>query len=336
MTSIFCKKQGVLLGFLFLLTACASLKKSEDSSLAKVHPQDIQLFESAFQDLGLGNYESALPQFQKLAKKYKGQDIEWPALYNLGSVYKEMGLCAKAQGIYEQLSAKMGNLSSRSGLKKPSEKTISQIRPAPYPLSIKPRLHLSLAYVYECLGEREKSLKALKEGDPYKSYLTKEARLIEYPARLSLAYIAVGQKKMGLKIQRQVYQNLESLKNTFRISQTADESFALYFYTIGRSHIQLDKVDLPHFLKVFPYHQAYLVQAVLLKAGKWSIRAEKELGDLYRKMWAGLKKQKKNQPSAEVQNILQQLKLMTQGDKTQKMALIYRGLRKKTLGYLKG
>ena len=328
--SVLNRQMGGVFFVFILLSSCASLKKKGSVGGEEIHPQDIPLFESAFQDLGAGHYRSAIPHFKKLADKYKGQSLEWPALYNLGSAYKELGHCDKAKAIYEQLMAKTNKLSQKNL----NRKTKSQVIKTPYPLGLKPRLYLSLSYVYECLGEREQSLKMLKQGKSHISHLAKEVRLIEYPARLFLALIEVGEKKQGLKIQHQLYQNLEILKKDFRISQSADESFARYFYTIGRSHVTPDQVYLPRFLKVFPYHQAYLVQAVLLKAGKWSVRAEKELGDLYRKMWVGLEKHKKPLQTDEVQKILTQLKQMVQGSSDPKISRIYRGLRSKTLAYL--
>ncbi len=297
-----------------VLAACASLKKRGDSSFAPApHPQDVQLFNQAFQDLGDGRYKSVVPLFKKLAEKYKGQDLERPALYNLASALKEMGQCAKAEKIYQKLIPK-----------------IKENR------QLQPRLYLSLSYTYECLGEGEKSLRALKEGEPHINHLTEEVRMIEYPARLSLAYIAMDESQAGLKIQQNLYQNLVKLQKNFHISPAAEESFAKHFYTIGRSHVQPAHVRLPHFLKAFPHHQAYLVQSLLLNASPWSIRAEKELGDLYRKMWAGLKKQQNRTIyQAQVRKILIQLKKMAESAKNSKISGIYRVLNRKTLSYLK-
>ena len=299
---------------LFFL-ACASLKKTSDSSFATaVSLQDVQLFNQAFQDLGAGHYKSVIPLFTKLAKKYKGQDLEQPALYNLATAYKEMGQCKKAETIYQQLLS----------LKTQENR------------QLQPRLYLSLSYTYECMGEREKSLIALKEGEPYISYLTEEIRMIEYPARLSLAYIALDESQTGLKIQQKLYQNLVKLQKNFRINPVAEESFARHFYTIGRSHVQPDHVRLSSFLKAFPHHQAYLIQSLLLNASPWSMRAEKELGDLYRKMWVGLQKQKNRTIyQAQVKKILSQLKKMATDSKNSKISSIYKVLNRKTLFYLK-
>ena len=315
---------------LLLLTACTSLPKQKDRlKPAEPSSQDILLFEQAFQNLGTGNYKLALPQFKKLAKTYKGHNLEWPVLYNLASTYKELGDCVQAKGIYEQLKAKIDKLPSSNTLQTINLKT-------PDPIGIKPRIYLSLSYTHECLGKRKQSLMALKTGELYINQLPKSIRLIEYPARLFLAHIAVGDKKTGLKIQKQLYQNLESVKNAFRISQSADENFAHYFYTIGRSHTKAEHVSLNSFLKVFPYHQAYLLQAVLLKTGKWSVLAEAELGKLYRKMWVALKAKKKSQKShlVKIHKILDQLKSMAQSSKNKKVKHIYQVLRKKTLPYL--
>ncbi len=300
---------------LVFCVSCSTLKEKGDSSASK--PQnatanDITLFESAFQDMGKGEYRAVIPIFEQLAKKYRGQDLEWPALYNLAGAYKEVGQCDRAETIYRQLIVKAG--------KQPH---------------LKSRIYLSLAYAYECLGQADKTLIALKEGEQYINHLTEEIRLIEYPARLSMAYLRMNEDKTGLKIQKQMYQNLLSMKRTFRISSAADENFSRYFYIIGRSHVRSDRVQLRQFLKMLFYHQIYLTQSLLLSAGKWSALAEKELGDLYRKLWFELGKQKdKTIYEGQIKKILNQLKTVVRSSKNKKMQNIYSGLRKKTLLYL--
>ena len=297
------------------LTSCTSLKKGNSSSVSKsanIDPQDITLFEEAFKNLGEENYARALPIFEKLAKKYQGWDLEWAALYNMASSYKELKQCERAENIYQTLL-------SRKNL----------------PLHLKPHIYLSLSYTYECLGQKTNTLIALREGRQYLNHLPVDIRLIEYPARLSLAYIRMDEDQTGLKMQKQVYQNLEIVKKTFRISSAADKNFSQYFYIIGRSYIRTDHIQLHQFLKMFLYYQAYLTQSVLLNSGKWSIKAERELGDLYRKMWVALKKQKNKkvyQPS--VKKVLNQLKNIERNSKDKRIRYIYLNLRKKTLAYL--
>lgn len=300
--------------FIFLVS-CTSLKKSDDSPFSQpinISPEDITLFEDAFKDLGEGNYPRVIPIFNKLAKKYRGQGLEWAALYNLASAYKELNQCEKAESIYQSLIPKTEKL--------------------PH---LKSRTYLSLSYVYECLGKTEKTLITLKEGIQYSHHLTQDIRLVEYPARLSIAYIRLNEDKRGLKIQKEVYQNLETIKKTFRISSAADENFSRYFYVIGRSHVRSNHIQLPIFLKMFLYYQAYLSQSFLLKAGKWSVLAEKEIGELYRKMWNGLKKQKdKATYQDQVRKILNQLKNIVRTSKSKKLETIYLNLRKKTSFYM--
>ena len=295
--------------------SCTSLKKEGEvsSTLGSIDPQDVTLFESAFEDLGNGKYVLVIPIFKTLAKKYRGQDLEWAALYNLASAYKEIGQCKKAENIYQLLLAK--------------EKILPHL---------KVRIHLSLSYTYECLGQAENTLITLKEGARYLNYLTEDMRLIEYPARLSMAYIRMGEDKTGLKIQKRVYHNMEMMKKAYRINSAADENFARYFYIVGRSHVHLDYIQLSRFLKMMFYHQLYLTQSLLLGSGDWSIKAEKELGDLYRKMWAKLKKQEnKKKYQDQIMKILNQLRDITKNSKSKKMHNIYKGLKKKTLLYIK-
>ncbi len=298
----------------FSLIGCSSLKKSDNSvsKLVNVDPQDMTLFEKAFQNLGMENYTAVISVFEKLAEKYRNSDLELAALYNLASALKELGQCKKAEKILQKL-----------------------ITNAKKQTHLKPRVYLSLSYIYECLGQEEKALIALKEGLQYITHLTEDIRLIEYPARLSLAYIRVDEDETGLKIQKQVYQNLETVKKKFRISSAADENFSRYFYLIGRSHIHVQHINLQKFLKMFVYYQAYLTQSLLLKAGKWSQKAEKEINSLYRKMWTVLEKQqKKNTYKIQVTKILNQMKKITKKAKNKKLHALYKTLRKKTLSFM--
>ena len=300
---------------LCFFVSCASLKK-EPVDLATgigMDSRDKALFQSAFKDIGKENYSSAIPVLEKLAKKYRRGDLEWVVTYNLAVAYKESGKCEKTTALYPTL--------------------ISHTKKQPH---LRLQVYLLMSYIYECLGLAEKALFVLKEGEKYLPYLMEEdTRLIEYPARLFLAYIRAGEDKTGLKIQKQLYENLEMKKKAFRISSSADKNFAGYFYIIGRPHIRSDKIQLQSFLKMSYYYQAYLTQSVLLKAGDWSVKAEQELGHLYRKIWTSLKKQKnKNAHKKEIKKLLNQLKNIARSSKNKKMLVIYANLRKKTFALL--
>ena len=301
---------------LCFFVSCVSLKKEASDNLVSgigMDSRDKALFQSAFRDIGEENYSSAIPVLEKLAKKYRRGDLEWVVTYNLAVAYKESGRCEKTTALYPTL--------------------ISRTKKQPH---LRLQVHLLMSYVYECLGLADKVLSTLKQGEKYVPYLTEEdTQLIEYPARLFLAYIRAGEDKTGLKIQKQLYENLEMKKKAFRISSSADKSFAGYFYIIGRPHIRLDKVQLQSFLKMSYYYQAYLTQSVLLNAGQWSVKAEQELGNLYRKIWDSLKKQKnKNVHKKEIKKLLNQLKNMARSSKNKKMLIIYANLRKKTFALL--
>ena len=302
-----------LLLFVFFVS-CASLKKEEGFfAPGNMDPQDLSLFERAFADMGRENYTSAIPIFEKLSQKYRGKELEWAALYNLAGAYKETGQCQKAEPIYRTLIAKTRKR-----------------------LNLKARAHLSLAYTYECLGMAERALITLKEGEKHLPHLTEGIRLVEYPARLSLAYLRMDEDKTGHALQKKVYQNMEFIKKSFRISSSADESFSKYFYIIGRSHVKAGRIKPKFFFKMFVYHQTYLTQSMLIQDGKWSAKAERALGDMYRKMWAVIKKQNnKKQYRVQVINILGQLKSIADSSKSKKMLAIYNGLSKKTRSYFK-
>ncbi len=302
--------------FVFLLIffnlSCISLNKQSETrsmrSAKNITIEDIERFESAFADLGEKRYGSVIPVFESLAKEYKNTDLEWAALYNLASAYKELNQCEKSENIYQNLLKRSKN--------------------NPH---FKPRIYLLLAYTYECLGEAEKTLIALREGMKNSFSLTQDMKLIEYPARLSLAYFRLGEEEKGKEIQKQLYQNLKSRKKAFRITSATDKNFSRYFYIIGRSYIRPFSVQLNTFLKMIPYHQAYLIQSILLDAGKWSLRAEKELNHLYRKAWETLKKQKDKTPYfSQMKKNLNAIRNIAKNEKNKKIKNIYKSLRNRS------
>lgn len=295
--------------FFIIFSNCTSLRTSDTKRAENIDPKDIMLFETAFKDLGDGHYARVIPILKDLIKKYPGYDLEWLALYNLASAYKELNQCEEAKDIYRSLPDKT--------------------KAAPQLL---PRIFLNLAYTYECLGKPEQTLITLKTGMKYAHYLPDESRLMEYPARLSLAYFRMNEQKTGEQLQQQTYKNLEILKKSFRITEATDNNFSRYFYIMGRSHILSDTIELTSFLKMMPYYQVYLSQSMLLSAGEWSVKAERELGNLYRKMWFQLKKQKNTfNYSQAVRKVLNGLRSIARNGKNKKILTIYTTLRKKTM-----
>lgn len=300
---------------LIFLISCSSLKKGNESQGSKTSPvsaQDISLFEKAFNDLGNKKHSSAIPIFEKLAKKYRGQDLEWTSLYNLASAYKELNQCEKAESIYQKLMPLVDKH-----------------------LPLKSHIYLSLSYVYECLGQFENTLITLKEGLQYSTPHSKDINLIEYPARLALAYIRMDEDKTGLKLQKTLYANMEVIKKTFRISSAADKNFSRYFYIIGRSHINSSYIKLPSFLKMLSYYQTYLTQSILLNIDPWSDHSQKELENIYFKMWLALKKERnKKIYNNKIKKNLKALKNIADSSKNKTLLSIYTKLQLKTLSLL--
>ena len=300
--------------FIFLIS-CTSLKKEDQNRERKEGPvseQDISLFAKAFKDLGSKQYTSAIPVFEKLAEKYRGRDLEWTSLYNLASAYKEINQCEKAESTYQRLIPLVDKY-----------------------IHLKARVYISLSYVYECMGDAENTLITLREGMRYTTVHSKDVGLIEYPARLSLAYIRMNEDKTGKSMQKTVYANMEKVKKMFRISTAADKNFSRYFYIMGRSHIRPSSIKLDSYLKMFSYYQTYLTQSILLNAGEWSYKSEEELKNIYNKMWGALKKQKnKKKYKIKVKKILKELENIVRSAKNEKLFSTYVKLMSKTLPLL--
>ena len=294
---------------ILLCVSCSSLNTS--SSQKQAGPEDLIAFEQAFENLGQGFYNEAQAVFEKLALKYKGFDIENAALFNLASAYKELKKCEKAEAVYKKL------LKNKA------------------PANLIPRIYLDMSYTYECLGRAEETLLALKQGLQYDKHLPPETKLIEYPARLSLAYFRMNESKIGQELQKNVYKNLEVLKKSFQIQTAGDKNFSKYFYIMGNSHITSRFIKLDSFLRAFPYYQVYLSQALLLSQNPWSAKAEAALGGIYRKLWQSLKKEKnKSVHKQSIKNILNEFRNIARNGQDKKINKIYLTIRRKTLTIL--
>ena len=297
---------------LFFLMGCSHVKHSKEEtepvSSTKIDPQDEAAFEQAFADMGRKQYGRAVTVFEKLADKYKNTHFYWPVLFNLTNTYKELNQCEKAASVGQKLIGENGA-----------------------PVHLKARVYLHLAYMYECQNQPEQVLRVLQEGIKYNHFLTEGVRLVEYPGRLALAHIRLNQNKKGQEIYKQIYNNLDNMKKSFRVTSEIDKIFSHHFYMMGRSYAKAHHVQLKNFLKVFPYHQFYLTQSILLESGKWSEEAEKELISLYRKLWTGLKKQKDKSVYAQwVKKNLNELKMITRKGNTNTMNKVYAHLRRQT------
>ncbi len=294
---------------LFLgLSSCVFMQQNRphSSDHGDVNSKDLAQFEKAFTDMTEGRYDHARTVFEKLAKRYEGHELQWASLYNLAGLHKKLGECNKAKTLYHQL--------------------IQQEH-----ARVKAHSYLLLSYIYECLGDADKTLEVLKAAHPHLYLLSEEKRLIEYPARLALAYIRVGEEQMGLDIHKQVHQNMEKIRSTSPVHSVIEQNFARYLYLMGESHIHPDKIQLKTFLKVAIHYQFYLTQSMLLESGEWSIHAERQLGELYRKIWGQIKKEKDKSLYAEsVYRLLNHLKRIAQHGKNKKLRIIYKTLNKRT------
>ena len=291
---------------LFWLSGCV-LSRVDTKKAAVLNPQDLVQFEKAFQALGNRHFAKALPVFKTLADQYKNTDLGTAALYNLAGCYKGLGFCVQAVSRYKDL-----------------------LNTAP--VKLKPRIYLQLSTAHECLGEVQLTLKVLKKGLLYIHLLPIEERLIEYPARLALAYLRAGDLKTGRHLQQQVHQNMEKIKNTSVSSPgKLEKNFARYFYLMGKTHIQPSKMNLKIFLNMAAYYQFYLVEGILLFSGHASGPAEQELGRLYRKIWLSLKQQTNKKPYEKpLTRLLTYLQKTSQTAQNKKLKLIARVLTKKT------
>lgn len=122
-------------------------------------------------------YNQAIKGFETLIEQLKDQEKNmtyWSVLFNLGSTYENTQQCQKAEKTYQKLLSLIEHNST-----------------------FEAQTLLRLHYVYDCLGQLEKSLTFLKDADKKSHKLNKISQLVEIPARFSILYMQLN-KKMSL------------------------------------------------------------------------------------------------------------------------------------------
>ena len=206
-------------------------------------------------------------------------------LFNAGSAYKEAGHCKTALLRYRHLLDR--------SLKHPDFKS---------------RGLLEISYIYECLGEFDKSFVSLKDLDRLRSFLPWLSGQIVYPARLSIAYA-----QQDLPVQAERYKSLALTKvlrarQVFSTQKQLTGELSRAFYLMGRSFVSKAHVQSRGFLMSFPYHQLYILQSCFMEHKLWSDLSQKELELLFEKLALALSGQKERQKHKKII-----LRALTQG-----------------------
>lgn len=223
----------------------------------------VQKFNQAYDLLGEENFSDAAYILEELEEKATDSQLRMIIKFNLASSYEGMGKCKKAGRRYRELSRR-----SAQGFPKIGAESL-----------------LRLSYCYECLGAYEKVASTLLEAWQKKSALSTAKTETEIPARLGMAYMRIGETRSAKKFFRLADLGIKKLPLTERQPRRklAVVSQALFF--MGKPEFRSFKSSqYKTYLKAIDYQQRYLLQAVELDDPKWSVKAAKELLNIYKFM----------------------------------------------------
>ena len=250
---------AVLAGLLAIASAC---RHTPSKKKAGLNPVQANQMEKALLLMKDSKFEMAALIYDDLARHVSDSRIRVFNLFNSGVAYKEAGQCEKALLRFRQL-----------------------LESAPPP-SFKARGLMEISFVYECLGDSEKSLLSLQDAGPLISRLPFDLRQWVYPARLSIAYAGAGNKQSA-----EVYKSLvldRIAKSAPYFSDDKLEPLSRAFYIMGRFYSSGESFSHTSFLRSFAYRQLYLLQSWFLTDTAWSKSAQKELGSLLDKLAVAL------------------------------------------------
>lgn len=276
-------KKNLLLIFLLFVVSCSSTGKNLQNTHT-VHPRYKKKFKSALDNLESGRYQQAIAEFTALAKKQKAGHLKWSALFNAGSAYLKLKKCPEAKNLLSRLVKQVSD-----------------------DYNFKAQILLQLHYSYECLNEPHKALAVLKSTDERKSSLSEEVRLVEIPARFSILYAQIKNKKQALFFQNLALKGLKTVKSDIKDEATLKRTASKLFYVMGHSKVHEKHIKIHEYLLALPYYQIYLTQSFLLSDGVWSFQSENELKGLYSKLWTAYKKLPVHQKKIYKNKIIQSI-----------------------------
>ncbi len=250
---------------LFVLAACASKPKMDDDVLTP-DPQAAKLpkFEQGLKALDQEHFKEAAAIFDKLLVSKPATELDLITLFNSGSAYEGLGDCKKASERYREVvrssAGKYSNIEAQSFYR--------------------------LSFMYECLGQDNKSVIALLDAKKRGSSLPYATLYAEIPARLAAGYARIGNRTKALEYFKLASQGLKKMvaeEQGHRQQQILAQSlFIMGQLNPAQRRAENDAIS---FLKGLSMQQPYLLQAVELNQQPWSQKAADDLETAYANIW---------------------------------------------------
>ena len=238
-----------LLIFSLCLPACKAPSKRQDFSISS---SQMELMQKALSLMKQSQFLKAGEIYDQLSLSLKGKDTLILMLFNAGVAYKEAGWCQKSIYRFQKLLD--------HSLKR---------------MDFKARGLMELSLVHECLAQLDQALIALKDLEPLRdSHLPLFLSQAVYPARLAILHAGAGQSLEAEKYQSQALSAVVELGRTFPSQKVMNQEMVRVLYLMGKSYVKKERMEPEAFLRSFPHHHFFLIQALLLKNQTEQIQQE--------------------------------------------------------------
>lgn len=247
-----------------ILAGCASGPKKDNLDREMEEEAKRPKFEQGMKALDSNRFQDAARIFDQLLVSKPGTELDLITLYNSGAAYEGMGDCPRgAERFREVVRSSAGKF-----------------------MRIESQALYRLSYMYECMGEDNKSITALLDARKRGRDLPFAVLNAEIPARLAAGYARIGNRAKALEYFAIAGKGLKKLvaqeEGKRQHTLLAQSLFFMGQLNPAQRRAEGDPIT---FLQGLSLQQPYLLQAVELAAQPWSQKAAEDLEAAYGNIW---------------------------------------------------
>lgn len=253
------KTRTLLLALVFV-SACSSAKKAEEDKQEMAEEMKRPRFEQGLKALDNNRFADAAKVFDGLLVSKPGTELDLITLYNSGAAYEGMGDCPKAaERLREVVRSSAGKFKR-----------------------IEAQAFYRLSFMYECMGQDNKSIAALLDAKKRSSDLSFAVANAEIPARLAAGYARIGNRQKALEYFALADKGLKKIIAQEE-GRRQHEILAQSLFYMGQLNPAQRKGegDPIGFLQGLSLQQPYLLQSVEMNSTPWSTKAHDDLTTAY-------------------------------------------------------
>ncbi|MFP5518807.1 MAG: tetratricopeptide repeat protein [Bdellovibrionia bacterium] len=248
------------------LTSCAHLNelftdRKSDAEKSQPSAQELAFFERGEKELKERNFEEAQKTFREFYEKNPSSSLLNLAILGEADALHQLGQSQEAL-------SRLTQLRDRSITRNPSFAALASYR---------------MSFIYEDLGDVEKTLAALVEAESQKRHLSPLVVHAEIPARKARNYLKMGASSEARRWVEQANRGVEYLRSHYKSKN--DDWLAEVYFNMGKISSQ-SQLDLTWEQRMESYHLAYpfLYKSVLQNVEPWSENSMQALLFIYQDM----------------------------------------------------